>query len=105
MGDFSSLRMTSRRFPPGARAALRFAPRKQPRRSGVHPSGHGEQVLAGGPCRRSRGRQYVDRVYAPENALLADLFGEAWHCREEGPTHGRGTCSTRRRYEGGLTPG
>ena len=29
------------------------------------------------------GRQYVYRVYAPEDALLADLFWEAWHCHEE----------------------
>ncbi|NUT30379.1 MAG: hypothetical protein HOV84_31460 [Streptomyces sp.] len=28
------------------------------------------------------GRQYVYRVYAPEDALLADLFWEAWHCHE-----------------------
>ncbi|WP_307629599.1 hypothetical protein [Streptomyces turgidiscabies] len=31
------------------------------------------------------GRQYVYRVYAPEDALLADLFREAWHCHDEGP--------------------
>jgi len=31
------------------------------------------------------GRQYVYRVDAPENALLADLFWEAWHCHDEGP--------------------
>jgi len=31
------------------------------------------------------GRQYVYRVYAPENALPADLFWEAWHCHDEGP--------------------
>ncbi|MFE7031868.1 hypothetical protein ACFU9Y_16265 [Streptomyces sp. NPDC057621] len=31
------------------------------------------------------GRQYVYRVYAPEDALLADLFWEAWHCHDEGP--------------------
>ncbi|MFD0437987.1 hypothetical protein [Streptomyces chartreusis] len=29
------------------------------------------------------GRQYVYRVYAPEGALLADLFWEAWHCHDE----------------------
>jgi hypothetical protein len=29
------------------------------------------------------GRQYVYRVYAPEDALLADLFWEAWHCHDE----------------------
>ncbi|WP_435216973.1 hypothetical protein [Streptomyces sp. bgisy034] len=29
------------------------------------------------------GRQYVYRVYAPEDARLADLFREAWHCHEE----------------------
>lgn len=23
------------------------------------------------------------RVYAPENALPADLFWDAWHCRDE----------------------
>ncbi|MER7348684.1 hypothetical protein ABT390_25140 [Streptomyces aurantiacus] len=31
------------------------------------------------------GRQYVYRVYAPADALLADLFWEAWHCHDEGP--------------------
>lgn len=31
------------------------------------------------------GRQYVYRVYAPENALPADLFWDAWHCHDEGP--------------------
>ncbi|WP_344015460.1 hypothetical protein [Streptomyces thermospinosisporus] len=31
------------------------------------------------------GRQYVYRVHAPEDALLADLFREAWHCHDEGP--------------------
>ncbi|SDL39999.1 hypothetical protein [Streptomyces indicus] len=31
------------------------------------------------------GKQYVYRVYAPEDALLADLFWEAWHCHDEGP--------------------
>ena len=31
------------------------------------------------------GRQYVYRVHAPEDALLADLFWEAWHCHDEGP--------------------
>ncbi|GGW58727.1 MULTISPECIES: hypothetical protein [Streptomyces] len=31
------------------------------------------------------GRQYVYRVYAPEDALPADLFWEAWHCHDEGP--------------------
>ncbi|MFE7646006.1 hypothetical protein [Streptomyces phaeoluteigriseus] len=31
------------------------------------------------------GRQYVYRVYAPEGALPADLFWEAWHCHDEGP--------------------
>ena len=29
------------------------------------------------------GRQYVYRVYAPEDALLADLFWDAWHCHDE----------------------
>ncbi|AZP23168.1 hypothetical protein [Streptomyces justiciae] len=29
------------------------------------------------------GMQYVYRVYAPEDALLADLFWEAWHCHDE----------------------
>ncbi|WP_406164369.1 hypothetical protein OG806_09210 [Streptomyces sp. NBC_00882] len=29
------------------------------------------------------GKQYVYRVYAPEDALLADLFWEAWHCHDE----------------------
>ena len=29
------------------------------------------------------GRQYVYRVYAPENARPADLFWEAWHCHDE----------------------
>ncbi|MFE2041151.1 hypothetical protein ACFXAZ_09490 [Streptomyces sp. NPDC059477] len=31
------------------------------------------------------GRDYVYRVYAPVDALLADLFWEAWHCHDEGP--------------------
>lgn len=31
------------------------------------------------------GRQYVYRVYAPEDAPLAALFWEAWHCHDEGP--------------------
>ncbi|GHB87509.1 hypothetical protein FHS35_000021 [Streptomyces umbrinus] len=31
------------------------------------------------------GRQYAYRVYAPEDALLADLFWDAWHCHDEGP--------------------
>ncbi|GHC86667.1 hypothetical protein GCM10010349_72930 [Streptomyces flavofungini] len=31
------------------------------------------------------GRQYVYRVYAPADALPADLFWEAWHCHDEGP--------------------
>ena len=29
------------------------------------------------------GKQYVYRVYAPEDALPADLFWDAWHCHEE----------------------
>ncbi|MGW0418304.1 hypothetical protein [Streptomyces sp. NPDC003015] len=29
------------------------------------------------------GKQYVYRVYAPEDALLADLFWAAWHCHDE----------------------
>ncbi|WP_107070933.1 hypothetical protein [Streptomyces cyaneogriseus] len=29
------------------------------------------------------GRQYVYRVYAPEDALPADLFWAAWHCHDE----------------------
>ncbi|MEU3949949.1 hypothetical protein [Streptomyces sp. NPDC029526] len=31
------------------------------------------------------GRQYVYRVYAPDDALPADLFWEAWHHHDEGP--------------------
>ncbi|MDI3388120.1 hypothetical protein QIS99_18210 [Streptomyces sp. B-S-A8] len=31
------------------------------------------------------GRSYVYRVYAPPDALLGDLFWEAWHCHDEGP--------------------
>ncbi|RSS40064.1 hypothetical protein [Streptomyces sp. WAC08241] len=30
------------------------------------------------------GRQYVYRVYAPREALPADLFWAAFHCHEEG---------------------
>ncbi|MGW0737553.1 hypothetical protein [Streptomyces sp. NPDC002851] len=30
-------------------------------------------------------KQYVYRVYAPADALLADLFWDAWHCHDEGP--------------------
>ncbi|WP_199566619.1 hypothetical protein [Streptomyces triticagri] len=29
------------------------------------------------------GKQYVYRVHAPADALLADLFWEAWHCHDE----------------------
>ncbi|WP_177239762.1 hypothetical protein [Streptomyces monashensis] len=29
------------------------------------------------------GKQYVYRVYAPEGAVLADLFWDAWHCHDE----------------------
>ncbi|MEU0968739.1 hypothetical protein ABZ357_26220 [Streptomyces sp. NPDC005917] len=29
------------------------------------------------------GRQYVYRVYAPEDAPLADLFWDAWHGHDE----------------------
>ena len=29
------------------------------------------------------GRQYVYRVYAPEDARPADLFWQAWHCHDE----------------------
>lgn len=29
------------------------------------------------------GRQYVYRVYAPDDALPADLFWDAWHCHDE----------------------
>lgn len=29
------------------------------------------------------GKQYVYRVYAPEDALPADLFWDAWHCHDE----------------------
>ncbi len=29
------------------------------------------------------GRQYVYRVDAPAEALLADLFWDAWHCHDE----------------------
>ena len=31
------------------------------------------------------GRQYAYRVYAPDDALPADLFWDAWHCHDEGP--------------------
>ncbi|MER6424621.1 hypothetical protein [Streptomyces sp. NPDC001137] len=29
------------------------------------------------------GKQYVYRVDAPEDALPADLFWDAWHCHDE----------------------
>ncbi|WP_177235623.1 hypothetical protein [Streptomyces sp. MUSC 14] len=29
------------------------------------------------------GKQYVYRVYAPDDAVLADLFRDAWHCHDE----------------------
>lgn len=29
------------------------------------------------------GKEYVYRVYAPRDALLADLFWQAWHCHDE----------------------
>ncbi|BBC97306.1 hypothetical protein SRO_6130 [Streptomyces rochei] len=29
------------------------------------------------------GKEYVYRVYAPRDALPADLFWEAWHCHDE----------------------
>ncbi|MET9833654.1 hypothetical protein ABZ078_31100 [Streptomyces sp. NPDC006385] len=32
---------------------------------------------------RALRRQYGYRAYAPEEALLTDLFWEAWHCHEE----------------------
>lgn len=31
------------------------------------------------------GLQYVYRVYAPDDALPADLFWTAFHCHDEGP--------------------
>ncbi|MEV1067595.1 hypothetical protein [Streptomyces sp. NPDC050263] len=31
------------------------------------------------------GRQYVYRVYAPEDAPPADLYRQAWRCHDEGP--------------------
>ncbi|MFF6909837.1 hypothetical protein ACFY9Q_28305 [Streptomyces sp. NPDC012389] len=31
------------------------------------------------------GMQYVYRVYAPDDALPADLFWAAFHCHDEGP--------------------
>ncbi|MBV1947153.1 MULTISPECIES: hypothetical protein [unclassified Streptomyces] len=31
------------------------------------------------------GKQYVYRVYAPSDALPADLFWDAWHCHDESP--------------------
>ncbi|WP_274562987.1 hypothetical protein [Streptomyces spiramyceticus] len=31
------------------------------------------------------GRQYVYRVYAPFDALLADVFWAAFHCHDESP--------------------
>jgi hypothetical protein len=32
------------------------------------------------------GKQYVYQVHAPEDALLADLFWQAWHCHDDHPT-------------------
>ncbi|MCX4968043.1 hypothetical protein OHA98_25435 [Streptomyces sp. NBC_00654] len=31
------------------------------------------------------GLEYVYRVYAPDDALPADLFWAAFHCHDEGP--------------------
>ncbi len=31
------------------------------------------------------GMEYVYRVYAPDDALPADLFWTAFHCHDEGP--------------------
>ncbi|QDY75761.1 hypothetical protein [Streptomyces qinzhouensis] len=31
------------------------------------------------------GREYVYRVYAPAEALRADVFWAAFHCHDEGP--------------------
>ncbi|WNI25988.1 hypothetical protein [Streptomyces sp. ITFR-16] len=31
------------------------------------------------------GRDYVYRVHAPSDALLADLFWAAFHCHDDGP--------------------
>ncbi|MGV9314803.1 hypothetical protein ACWDR0_21850 [Streptomyces sp. NPDC003691] len=31
------------------------------------------------------GREYVYRVYAPVDALRADVFWAAFHCHDEGP--------------------
>ncbi|WP_406448223.1 hypothetical protein OG782_05255 [Streptomyces sp. NBC_00876] len=31
------------------------------------------------------GRDYVYRVHAPHDALLADLFWAAFHCHDDGP--------------------
>lgn len=42
------------------------------------------------------GLQYVYRVYAPDDALPADLFWTAFHCHDEGPTPARRTGSTPR---------
>lgn len=81
---FSSLRMTSRRFIPGARAALLHARHATAalRRSSLRDMESRCWLVA---LPAVDGRQYVYRVYAPEDALLADLFWEAWHCHDEGP--------------------
>ena len=96
----SSLRMRSRHgvhHRPKGRAALRRTP-PATAPPGVRHSWHtarnsGHRLRAeetqGCPgwslCSPIDGMQYVYRVYAPDDALPADLFWAAFHCHDEGP--------------------
>ena len=48
------------------------------------------------PLLAADGKQYVYRVYAPEDALPADLLWDAWHCHDESAFRARGTRSAPR---------
>ncbi|MFF7052555.1 hypothetical protein ACFY94_29835 [Streptomyces griseorubiginosus] len=50
------------------------------------------------------GKQYVYRVYAPEDARPADLFWQAWHCHDESPYPRAWDLSTPRRYGRSAEP-
>lgn len=73
-----------------------------PRDSGAHPARHAPRRNHTAPSHVSHeveegrlcwlvglpavdGKQYVYRVYAPSDALPADLFWDAWHCHDESP--------------------
>jgi len=68
------------------RGARRFAARPTGNR---HPPSHVPQIMecvAGSwlvALPAIDGKAYVYRVHAPQDALLADLFWQAWHCHDE----------------------